>query len=149
MFHLNNYAMKTIATLIAFFGIPFLTFSQITNSNPNNCSIVYSEDMKAYYYADSASMKCEEILLQNLPPLSQSTTLLKLNFVTKGSYTLKKAQGLIVPDGYNVLIEDQLTGQNFDLKSQDSYSFSFNRIIPDRFIMHIKSNDKFASKNSN
>lgn len=131
------------------FGIQCLTFAQTGSSNSNKCSVIYSDEIEAYFYEDSSYVKCNEIIIQNIPPLSQSHTTMKLNFVTKGSYSFKKAPELTVPDGYSIYIEDQLTGQAFDLRSQEAYSFSFNRMIPDRFIMHIKSNHKFASKNSN
>lgn len=130
--------MKTILTLIMSFGIQCLTIAQTTGSVAS-CSIIYSDKIEAYFYEDSSYVKCNEILIQNLPPLSQSQTNMKLNFATKGNYKFKKAPGLTVPDGYAIHIEDQLTGQSFDLRSQETYSFSFNRMIPDRFILYIKS----------
>jgi hypothetical protein len=138
--------MKTIAILIVIFGLQYPAFTQ--NSNSTSCSIIYSDEIEAYFYEDSAAI-CNEIIIQNLPPLLQSSTPLKLNFVAKGRYSFKKAAGLKIPDDYNIYLEDQLTGLSFNLKTEEVYSFSFNRAIPDRFVLNIKPVLNLTAKNPN
>lgn len=136
--------MKTFLFLISFFGIQSLVLAQ--SSNLNTCSVFYSQEIESYFFEDSSDVSCTEIIIKDLPPLSQSETYFKLNFVTKGRYSFKKASGLIVPDNYKIYIEDQLTGQTFDLRTEETYSFSHNRVIPNRFILFIKPQDKLTSK---
>lgn len=148
--------MKKIATLIAVLGFQYLVSAQSGNlsasadkgytpTSPVSCSIGYSEDTENFGFLDSSHVRCREIIIQSLPPITQSVTALQITFDAKGSYTFKKDAALELPENKEVYIEDMLTGMTFDLKNAVSFSFSVNRHIPERFVLHIeKSNAKNA-----
>lgn len=141
--------MKKIATLICLFAFQCIALSQTLNTsatnggslnsaNPLSCSLVYSEDNEMMVFQDSLRARCREMSIVSLPPLTQSLTPLHIVFTAKGSYTFKKDEALELPEGKDVYLEDMLTGMTFDLRNSSAFSFSVNRHIPDRFILHIE-----------
>lgn len=141
--------MKKIATLICLIAFQCMALAQSVNtsatagSNPNaanplSCSLVYSEDNETIVFQDSLHARCREMLIVSLPPVTQSVTPLQIVFSAKGSFTFKKDENLELPEGKDVYVEDMLTGMTFDLRNTSAFSFSVNRHIPDRFILHIE-----------
>jgi hypothetical protein len=131
--------MKTIALLIYVLWFP-CTFISQTNSSP--CVIAYSEDEEAVVYRDSSH--CSEIYISEIPPVEVAKAPLNLRFA-KGTYTFKKITGLMMYQGYDVFIEDALTGQVFDLNKSESFTFHVNRCIADRFVMYVKKSPKLTA----
>lgn len=131
--------MKTIITLIFITLLQSLLSGQTEQAAPEVKSsvMVYSEDMEALIYKDEESHFGKEIIIESLPDYSEIMIPVHISQMTKGFYTFKKDPKLVIPEFYSAVIEDNLTGSLFDLKSSDSYSFSINRSIPDRFVLRI------------
>lgn len=138
--------MKKIITLICLIAFQCIAFSQSVNTsaapvsaaNPLSCSLTYSEDQESLVFQDSSRARCREMSIVSLPPITQSLTPLRIVFTAKGSYTFKKDEALELPEGKDVYLEDMLTGMTFDLRNSSVFSFSVNRHIPERFILHIE-----------
>lgn len=141
--------MKKIITLISLIAFQGISLAQSVNTaatsggnsnavNPLSCSLVYSEDKETIVFQDSLHARCREMLIVSLPPFTQSVTPLQIVFNAKGSFTFKKDENLELPEGKDIYVEDMLTGMTFDLRNSSAFSFSVNRHIPERFILHIE-----------
>lgn len=131
--------MKTIITLI-FIGlfqglIPAQTADAAAAAKSS--AMVYSSSMEALIYKDDGAQFGKEIVIESLPDFAVISVPVHVSQITKGTYTFKKDPKLVIPEFFNVVIEDNLTGGSFDLKNSDSYTFSVNRAIPDRFVLQI------------
>jgi hypothetical protein len=86
-----------------------------------------------------------EIVIELTEPLNTSHQYmsLSLDLVEKGSYFFKKAETLFIPPNYTAVLEDRLTGNIFDLLSDERHSFSVSRPTSREFILRIieKKND--------
>jgi hypothetical protein len=138
--------MKTLL-LITFCGLLQLMASArnpikvnllLNEGEENGYSLVYSEEDEALVYKDDGTDHSgHEIVIESLPGFDETHIPVIIAQKLKGSFTFKKHPKLELPEYYTVVIEDNLTGQLFDLKAADSYTFSINRSIPDRFVLHI------------
>jgi hypothetical protein len=102
----------------------------------DKCSIIYSEEEDGYTYEERDRTGCTFLEITSLPPLMEGDVPVKISF-TKGSYSLKRSLSVGLDVGYKFILEDMLTGQMYDLKSETPYSFNVSRTIPDRFVMHV------------
>lgn len=131
--------MKLITTLIYIMGFQYISLCQTTTTQqpagPASCAMNYSEDSQALTIPEP--VKCREIVISALPPLTQSVTPLNVEFGMTGAFTFKKDASLDVQDDRDIYIEDMLTGKIFNLKTSDSYTFNVNRRVPDRFVLHV------------
>jgi hypothetical protein len=135
--------MKTFTTIIALICLQLSAFCQsaisdATTENTAACAtLVYSETNKELMTADASPLKCREVTISNLPPVTHSATVLNIDFGMTGSFTFIKNETMQIYEDRDVYIEDMLTGKVFDLKTSTSYTFSVNRRIPNRFVLHI------------
>lgn len=133
--------MKTIL-IILFIGMAqAITFAQSrAAAGLKNCAMIYSQDDDALVSKENGQHG-EEIIIESLPYFQKLTIPVYINENLKGSYTFKKHPSLLLPEFYSVVIKDTFTGENFDLKSSDSYTFQVNNDEPERFVLVI-SNQK-------
>ena len=141
--------MKKITTLISIIGFQYIVISQtnpvsilptsgINQNISNKCSIAYSAEQERMVCQDSSITKCREIVITSIAPGSQITMPIQISFGAKGVYTFKKGADVIIPENRDVYIEDLLTGMTFNLKTSDTFSFSVNRSMPERFVLRIE-----------
>lgn len=111
------------------------------------CVLSYTDNKWVIEHNDTAKHQCQAISIVSLPPMSQTNTPVNLFITAMGTYSLKKASELVIPDEYTVVVEDLLTGQYYNLKSQEPYTFKMNRGFGQtRFVLEIsKSGSKVAS----
>ncbi len=139
--------MKKFSTIILILCMKGVIFGQTQNSTETksgseHCSVTFSGDKWIVSHHESVNHKCNEIVIKNLPPVTKVSTPIDLNINTKGFYTLKKDPSVQISDEYSIGIEDGLTGQYYNLGTQDGYTFSVNRASRDiRFVMEIKKNN--------
>lgn len=136
------YMKKIITTLTAAIGLQYAATCQslvlpVQNAAEEACMITYSENSKTLVSNQSAPVKFRELTILSLPPATQSLTPLEIDFGLTGTFTFKKSDILEMYDDRDVYIEDMLTGKIFNLKTADTYSFSVNRRVPGRFVLHI------------
>jgi hypothetical protein len=128
---------------IAFFFIAFLATTASSGQNTKkeintaNAVMVYSEEYEAIVYKSESQANGSEILIESLPGYGVDPIPVEVFQDKNGSYTFKKHPSLIVPEYYNVIITDSLTGQSFDLKNSDSYTFDVTKATPDRFMLYM------------
>lgn len=140
--------MKTIAIFLILLGLNVSLSAQgiaeqMTNlTNTSECELQYSEDSEALEFS-GASVKCREITISSLPPVTQVSAPINIEFGMTGTFTFKKGINLSEYETKDVYIEDMLTGRIFNLKNMDKYSFNVNRRVPNRFVLHI---DNMLSK---
>ncbi|MES2679673.1 MAG: hypothetical protein V4635_07305, partial [Bacteroidota bacterium] len=121
--------MKTIATLILItltcFGIKGQTAPEPAKTQPSGpvCTLKYAGTEWSIEHSDTAGHQCQTIAIAELPPMSQANTPMNLFINKMGSYSLKRAPELVIPDEYTIVIEDLLTGQYYNLKTQEPYTF--------------------------
>ena len=108
------------------------------------CTIVYSEDENAMMYGDSLA-NCNVIDLRSLPPATDGNVPVKSVFI-KGNYMLKSSVAITAETGYDFVLEDQLTGSSYNLKSETPYKFNVNRTIPNRFVLQVKKSPRVSKK---
>jgi hypothetical protein len=114
--------MKTMCILISVFLAPLAGFSQ---SGP--CNLSYTDGKWAITHSDTIAHQCSELHIASLPPLTLSPMPMNLFITAKGTYKLKKAPSLAIPEDYTLLVEDLLTGQYYNLNSPEPYVFNMNR----------------------
>ena len=137
--------MKTIIVALLITLLPIGSFSQIaqkfnSNNSSDKCmksSLIYSEDDDALVFKNGVSVSSKEIIIENIPFFDQASIPVYINQEVNGNYTFKKHPALMLPEFYTVIIEDTATGNRFDLKTSDSYSFDIEKNIPERFILQI------------
>lgn len=128
---------------IAFFFIAFLTTSALSAQSTKKeittakAVMVYSEEYEAIVYKSESQVSGSEILIESLPGYGKEPIPVEVFQNKKGSYTFKKHPSLVMPEYYNVIITDSLTGQSFDLKNADSYTFDVTKSTPDRFMLYM------------
>ncbi|MBL7932438.1 MAG: hypothetical protein JNL60_11075 [Bacteroidia bacterium] len=135
--------MKTIYLIFSFVFLQYVGVSQTetnaTNqsaqSSANGCAVVYSESEAALVLKE-ISTGCTEVVFQSLPPVTQTLVPVKLA-LKKGIYSFKKDPELVIPPGYNLLIEDTMTGATYDFAKDNLFTFHVTRMVPDRFVMFI------------
>jgi hypothetical protein len=135
--------MKTLITLLAATIIATATLkaqpaSKPTMPEPHKSVMVYSEEEEALVYKQGSHISGKEILIESLPGFGKDPIPVEVNQFEKGSYTFKKHPALVLPEYYNVVIIDSLTGEQFDLKSADSYTFDVSRVVPERFLLQMQ-----------
>jgi len=120
---------------------------QKKSENTAACLLSYEVGEWTIDHSDTGKHKCQTFVIAELPPMSQANTPMNLFITTMGTYSLKKAPGLIISDEYSVAVEDLLTGQYYNLKTQEAYTFKMNRgFNQTRFVLEIsKSNSKVVS----
>jgi hypothetical protein len=129
--------MKSIQRILLMILVNFsISQAQIKTGELSADRLVYSEEEDAIIPKD-AGQHSNELVIESLPGMEELSIPLLFHQQPKGSYTIKKDPGLELPEFYNVIIEDTLTGNQFDLKYAESYSFSVNRFIPERFVLQI------------
>jgi len=142
--------MKTIILIISLLlvaldlSLPDNIFKKSKKQQTITCGIGYSEEEEAIVYTDSVA-RCNLIEITDLPPAAEGTVPFKSRF-TKGSYLLKRKANLGTEIGFEFILEDQLTGSTYNLKSETPYSFNVSRTIPDRFVLHVKKLGNMTSK---
>lgn len=129
--------MKTAICIVLVSLMPALLTAQSNHFVEKKCVLVYSEDEEALVYKDSTLQYHNEILIGSLPGDAGDPIPVYLNPYVKGQYTFKKHPSLQLPEYYTVVIKDKLTGEAFDLKISDSYTFNVNKVTPDRFVLCI------------
>jgi hypothetical protein len=145
--------MKTITTLILIMltclGIKGQTAPDAGKPQPAGsvCQLKYAGTEWHIEHSDTARHQCQTIALAELPPMSQANTPMNLFINKMGTYSLKKSPELLISDEYSIVVEDLLTGQYYNLKSPEPYTFKMNRgFNQSRFILEIsKSGSKVAS----
>jgi len=132
--------MKTIFILLitALVGVSTGAQAQQAAAKPatsdkGNSVMVYSEEEEALIYKQTG----KEILIETLPEYGKEAIPIIVNQDVKGNFTFKKHPALLLPEYYNVVIEDTLTGEHFDLKNADSYSFVVAKDVPERFMLQM------------
>jgi hypothetical protein len=133
--------MKTIMSIACIVWFQCSLFSQTSDTQESlgadQAEIIYSEQDKSMIVKDSLPNKCTMILITELPPEDQKIAFLHVRF-KKGTYVFKKDKNLEMPKGYEIYIEDTLTGQSFNMTEMESYAFSMNRYVPERFALCMK-----------
>jgi hypothetical protein len=125
--------MRTIITFLCIVWFQQLIVAQSTNS----IALIYSEEDEMFMYKEPIRVTTREIVIESLPPMAEGSIAMDLSLNVKGFYSFKKDDHLVIPEHYAVVIEDQLTGAIFDLRSSAAHEFSFNRAMADRFVMQI------------
>lgn len=103
-----------------------------------NSVMVYSEEEEAIIYKNETGANSKDILIESLPGYGREDIPVEVNQDEKGNFTFKKAPSLLIPEFYTVVIKDTLTGEQFDLKRADSYSFEVKKVVPERFLLQVK-----------
>ncbi len=98
--------------------------------------LIYSEEDEALVYKNT-SKTSKEIIIESLPGFGFEPVPVEISLNENGSYTFKKSASLILPEYYTVVITDSLTGEKFDLKTSDSYSFDVAKATPERFALQM------------
>ncbi len=111
------------------------------------CILTYADNQWAIEHNDTAHHQCQTIAIASLPAMNQASTPMNLFITTMGTYSLKKDPKLVIAEEYNIVVEDLLTGQYYNLKSQEPYTFKMNRGFGQtRFMLEIsKTNAKVVS----
>lgn len=112
--------------------------AQTASCAASSCSVIYSETNNTLIYQDSLLTKNTQIIIRELPPLSNDTTYINIGFI-KGTYTFVKSPELLIPGDYRIYIEDLLNEKNYNLNSSEPYTFKVGRGTNDfgRFVLHI------------
>ena len=135
--------MKTLSILLITLFFTFTAKTQTENisrslvSDKQKSILIYSEEEEALIYKSDVLTTSKEILIQSLPVYGKTSIPVILKQDQKGCFTFKKHPALLLPEYYDVTIEDTLTGEVFDLKNSDSYSFVITKIVPERFILQM------------
>jgi hypothetical protein len=131
--------MKTLlTTLLLVLAQSVIVAQDLASADESESyAIIYSEDEEALVYKDTSDTQGKDIVIESIPGFDKVSIPVVISQNKKGSYTFKKHPTLFLPEYYSVVIEDNLTGNVFDLQSADSYSFSVNRAMPDRFVLLI------------
>lgn len=136
--------MKTLATLLLICTLSQVSLSQkrqltniSTSKEAKNSLLFYSQEEDALVLKDTNFTHSEVIVIESLPYFDKLTIPVYIDQQTKGTYSFKKHASLELPEYYSVIIVDRLTGQSFDLKTQDSYTFQVTKDIPERFELKI------------
>jgi hypothetical protein len=139
--------MKAVFYLILMSLAPVFIAAQ-AGPSAKKCGMIYSEEEEALVYKDTAAQYNEEIIIESIPSFAGEPIPVYINPNVQGQHTFKKHPSLSLPEYYSVVIKDTVTGNSFDLKSSDSYTFSVNRVTPDRFVLYIdkKKNSLTASR---
>ncbi len=124
--------MRTIAILIFLIwaSLDFkgqTVLDAVKQQSEGACVLNYTDAGWTMEYNDPSKQLCPTIAIASLPAMSQANTPLNLFITVAGTYTLKKDADLAIPDDYTVVVEDLLTGQYYNLKTQESYTFKMNR----------------------
>ncbi len=101
--------------------------TEVKSGNNAPCALMYTGDKWTVAHSDTAHHQCSVLVIKSLPPHSKISTVMNPFISMRGSYTLKKDPSLVIPDDCTVILEDMLTGQYFNLKTQDSYVFNITR----------------------
>ena len=104
---------------------------------PQKSVLVYSEEDEALIYKNELHTQGKEILIESLPEYGKAAIPVIVRQDENGSFTFKKHPNLLLPEFYTVIIEDTLTGEQFDLKNADSYSFVVSKMVPERFMLQM------------
>lgn len=140
----NKNNMKTISTLLCALFLHTMSWSQVNLNQPglktSACEVVYSANATGMVYSNQSAGTCTDLKITSLPNMEDGRVPVRLAF-TKGTYTLQKGEGLLIPDNIQVEVEDLLTGQIFDLKDGNPYTFNVNRNMGDRFMIYFKKQD--------
>jgi len=99
--------------------------------------LVYSEEDEALVYKNNSQNNTKEIIIESLPGYGFDPVPVEISLNENGSYTFKKSASLVLPEYYTVVITDSVTGENFDLKTSDSYSFDVAKATPERFALQM------------
>lgn len=100
--------------------------------------MVYSEEDEALVYKNGSAHHGREILIETLPGFGNDPVPVDIDQNANGSYTFKKHPSLQLPEYYTVIITDSLTGNQFDLKKSDSYTFDVAKAMPERFALEMR-----------
>jgi len=143
--------MRTIATLILLLCF-YANFNGQTATDAGkqaatSCLLTFENGEWAIEHSDTLRHHCQTIAVASLPAMNQANTPMNLFINTMGTYSLKKAPALVIGDDYTIVVEDLLTGQYYNLKSDEPYTFKMNRgFNQTRFVLEIsKSAAKVAS----
>jgi len=126
--------MKTIGILFFFFSILGL---QSQTSQHKHCSLDFKGSQWVLSHHDSVHQNCNAIYIKSVPPVSIAYTPIDLTMTVKGIYSIKKDPSLELDGDYDVVVEDLLTGQYYDLSSPETYTFRVNRVADRRFVLEI------------
>ena len=134
--------MKIITTLIGIMGFQYISLCQPAASAAQQtattvCTVDYSDESEALQPLEAAPVKSREIMIVGLPPFTHASIPVNLEFGMTGAFTFKKDPSLDVNSSFDLYIEDMLTGQIFNLKTNNSYSFKVSHKVPGRFVLHI------------
>jgi hypothetical protein len=124
--------MKKIITLLTFV---FIAGTMALNAQQTDkTSLVYSEDDEALVYKSEPGTT-NEIMIESLPGYGEESVPIDVYQNEKGMYTFTKHPALVLPEYYNVVILDSVTGSEFDLRASDSYTFEVKKNVPERFVL--------------
>lgn len=138
--------MKTISIIILVIFTQGFMLAQKHSSQENNqvirCHMEYADGKWITTHSEvSEDHQCEELVILNLPPMSQKSTPVTLDLVYKGYYFIKRDQSLKIPAEYHIVIKDLLNGEHYNLNSNEPYPFIVNKAAhQSRFVLEISNN---------
>lgn len=118
--------MKTIFFSALFLALQLNSVSQTTSDQ--TASVNKPEALQQARYS---------LIIETLPALSDPKAELSLELTAKGIYTFRKAESLVIPENYSLIIEDLATGNVFDLSSSERHAFSVNRAMIKSFLVRL------------
>lgn len=132
--------MKTLLTILVLVITTTVAFSQAPNayaSQHKNFSLVYSQDEDALVYKDTLNVRGQDIIIESLPYFEKLKIPVYLDGSLSGNYTFKKHPTLLLPEYFSVVIHDNATGYDFDLKNSEAYTFEAQKDNSERFVLVI------------
>lgn len=118
--------MKTILFSALFLALRLNSVSQTTSDQTAS-----ADKQEAFQQARYS------LTIESLPELSDPKAELSLELTAKGIYTFRKAESLVIPENYSLVIEDLATGNVFDLSSSEQHAFSINRAMIKLFLVRL------------
>lgn len=137
--------MKKILTILvlALFTVTAASAQQTVKAIPAErlkSVMVYSADDDAIVYKQGSQQNGKEIIIESIPGFGTESVVVDIAQNENGSYTFTKHPSLLLPEYYTVIITDAVTGNQFDLKKSDSYTFDIAKQTPERFTLRMQKN---------
>jgi hypothetical protein len=79
-----------------------------------------------------------QILIESLPDSSGKNFDMNFSLDNLGTYSFKLSESLIIPEGYQIMIEEKITGNTFNLDSYMQHSFSVSRAMTKQFVVCLR-----------
>lgn len=134
--------MKIITTLIALIAFQFAASAQVnataSQKRANKTHFFVTTKNHDYLKAKfTPSNECRSVVITDLPVSGDALTTVSIEIKETGAFTFKKDASLNIPFNKEVFIEDKLSGKMFNLKVEQTHTFTIDELIPNRFVMHI------------